>query len=810
MGVEESATLSKEAIILDLSGQNLETLVLDEQAEGEASQMTRQLNQIRSIPGGLCAITDLNLAKNRFGRRMEELANQLKGYPNLSRLNLSNNSIETFPESFFTSTKFTELSVSENKLKELNLQDSTIESLDSSQNHLIEMPLLSNYTKSLNVSANSIQSLIGDFDNLINLNISMNGLSTIGDDAKFMNLKTLDISRNNLSNLPDISKITPNLETLDCSHNKLVELANLPKSLKDLNARYNNLESLPDLNSICPILTTLNLSFNKISSIPLLPATLVNFLGFENEIVKFEPVEAPDLQRVLIGHNHLIEIPQITSNSLKEYNISFNKLISIDQNCIPDSIEALDVSNNYITEIPEELFKFNMLKILYIHNNQIQRIPKSIESSNIKKINISMNLLRELPDNLPHSLQLLNVSFCKLTSLPQSLETLEHLNEIVISHNEIDNIPLIPNLKVFRATHNKFASLPNFSYSIETIDIAFNKLTAIENNPFPHLEEADFSHNNITSIPNPFQYPNIKYLFLSDNPIDGEYCFSMYDVLHTLTLEKTNIVLKSPIPNCHKIRTENRDICKNSCFSYVRLDPVIGYAEMRGRRKTMEDAIIAIRTEVLSIYGILDGHGGDFTSAFTAFQISNNLTRIMELPFTRETVFHMIKSIFACVKSVNVKDGSTMNVAFRKGNDLIIANIGDSRSIIIRNDGSIKFQTKDHTNSTRSEFNRIRKQGGNIINNRVGGRIGLARSLGDLTVKGVSPSPDITKLTIDENDKWLVVGCDGLFDYISPDMIQEVAQTAVDPYVFAYDLRDRAYSQNEKDNISVLVVRLDK
>ena len=66
----------------------------------------------------------------------------------------------------------------------------------------------------------------------------------------------------------------------------------------------------------------------------------------------------------------------------------------------------------------------------------------------------------------------------------------------------------------------------------------------------------------------------------------------------------------------------------------------------------------------------------------------------------------------------------------------------------------------------------------------------------------------MSEFDIDENDKFLVVGCDGVFDVLSNDDVAAVAFNAPSPVDAAFAVRNAAFGSGSTDNISVIVVDL--
>jgi len=131
--------------------------------------------------------------------------------------------------------------------------------------------------------------------------------------------------------------------------------------------------------------------------------------------------------------------------------------------------------------------------------------------------------------------------------------------------------------------------------------------------------------------------------------------------------------------------------------------------------------------------------------------------------------------------------GCTANVILIMDNQIYCANAGDSRTILIQDSGNIIPLSKDHKPDDLTEKSRIQKAGGFIIEGRVNGNLNLSRAIGDLEYKKnasihpkdqlISAMPDVKIRKMEGNDKWLVMGCDGIWEIPSNDDIRRIVES---------------------------------
>ena len=107
------------------------------------------------------------------------------------------------------------------------------------------------------------------------------------------------------------------------------------------------------------------------------------------------------------------------------------------------------------------------------------------------------------------------------------------------------------------------------------------------------------------------------------------------------------------------------------------------------------------------------------------------------------------------------------------------ANAGDSRTILVRSGGgnTIIPLSFDHKPDNEPEKARIQAAGGFVEENRVNGSLNLSRSMGDFEYKGntakdyknqmVTVDPEITTTPRQQNDQFLMLACDGIWDCVT-------------------------------------------
>ncbi|KAM3711277.1 hypothetical protein ACB098_01G098200 [Castanea mollissima] len=255
-----------------------------------------------------------------------------------------------------------------------------------------------------------------------------------------------------------------------------------------------------------------------------------------------------------------------------------------------------------------------------------------------------------------------------------------------------------------------------------------------------------------------------------------------------------------------------------------------GLSSMQGWRATMEDAHAAFPDldPSTSFFGVYDGHGGKVVAKFCAKYLHQQMLRneaysagdigssVQKAFFRMDEMMRgqrgwrelavlgdkinkftgMIEGLIWSPRGSDSNDhvddwafeegphsdfagptsGSTACVAIIRNYQLIVANAGDSRCVISRK-GQAYNLSRDHKPDLEVEKERILKAGGFIHAGRVNGSLNLARAIGDMEFKQnkylpaekqiVTANPDINTVELCDDDDFIVLACDGIWDCMS-------------------------------------------
>ncbi|KAI9301031.1 hypothetical protein BJ944DRAFT_252640 [Cunninghamella echinulata] len=156
-----------------------------------------------------------------------------------------------------------------------------------------------------------------------------------------------------------------------------------------------------------------------------------------------------------------------------------------------------------------------------------------------------------------------------------------------------------------------------------------------------------------------------------------------------------------------------------------------------------------------------------------------------------------------------VSSGASAAVCYFSGKKLYVANVGDVLVILSKNNGQAYEITQKHIPLNPGESARIRAAGGFVSNSGLlNDELTLSRSFGYFhLVPVINANPYISVMDITENDEFLIMASQGLWECMSYQTAVDIARTEKDDSMLAAQkLRDFAISYGADDNIMVMVI----
>ena len=215
-----------------------------------------------------------------------------------------------------------------------------------------------------------------------------------------------------------------------------------------------------------------------------------------------------------------------------------------------------------------------------------------------------------------------------------------------------------------------------------------------------------------------------------------------------------------------------------------------GVSAMQGWRLEMEDAHTCdtkLPMEGWSFFAVFDGHAGPKVSKHCSEDLLPHILKDLK-DDEDEEIARKIKVGFLKMDDklkVEYQDkrpsgGTTAITCLVTPDKFIWANCGDSRGLVCRA-GKLEYATIDHKPMNEMERLRIERAGGTVMMQRVNGSLAVSRALGDFDYKRstdlpqseqlVSPEPDVHIMKRSEQDQFLLLACDGVYDVMTNDEI---------------------------------------
>ncbi|XP_025928046.1 protein phosphatase 1B isoform X4 [Apteryx rowi] len=269
-----------------------------------------------------------------------------------------------------------------------------------------------------------------------------------------------------------------------------------------------------------------------------------------------------------------------------------------------------------------------------------------------------------------------------------------------------------------------------------------------------------------------------------------------------------------------------------------------GLSSMQGWRVEMEDAHTAVvgiphGLEDWSFFAVYDGHAGSRVANYCSTHLLEHITNNEDFRATEKPGSALEPSVenvksgirtgflkideymrnFSDLRNGMDRSGSTAVGVMISPEHMYFINCGDSRAVLYRN-GQVCFSTQDHKPCNPREKERIQNAGGSVMIQRVNGSLAVSRALGDYDYKCVdgkgpteqlvSPEPEVCEILRAEEDEFIILACDGIWDVMSNEELCEFVKSRLE---VSDDLEkvcnwvvDTCLHKGSRDNMSVVLV----
>ena len=298
---------------------------------------------------------------------------------------------------------------------------------------------------------------------------------------------SLDLSFNHFTEIPQAVFSLVKLEELSFAHNDIEEVSHQIGqlvSLRQLNLAGNTLDTMPLDIAKCRRIQKLDLSgkFYPRGQMKQFPEGVCFLFELTELNLSWQQIaRIPDdfgnlkrLQILNLKGNHLLHVSPEISKCVKLHSINLAGALRLCSQ-IPsalfslEDLQSLNLSDNFFTEIPEEVCGLCRLTTLVMQRNALLRLPDSLfQLRHLSHLELSENYLEELPaavgslkrltylglernrlKELPwqlcrvSSLVSLLLGSNQLTSIPENIYRLSKLQELMLERNKLTELPLL-------------------------------------------------------------------------------------------------------------------------------------------------------------------------------------------------------------------------------------------------------------------------------------------------------------------------------------------------------------------------------
>lgn len=261
-----------------------------------------------------------------------------------------------------------------------------------------------------------------------------------------------------------------------------------------------------------------------------------------------------------------------------------------------------------------------------------------------------------------------------------------------------------------------------------------------------------------------------------------------------------------------------------------------GSAEAQGSRPTMEDRSTCLSNHHGKAYlAVYDGHNGSNTSNTLQDRLHDVIICTETLPMTTKLIHDGFLSMDEEILQVDRKrmdiersettaglvppsfSGATAVIAIVDQSDTVyIANVGDSRAVLCSGALAVDL-TIDHKADESKERQRIEQAGGFVHNGRLNGVLAISRAFGDImhkTGQQFIATPDVTCHKVSEQDEFIILASDGLFDGITSqqavNFVRQKMKKHGDVQLAAQELVMKGLDLFGHDNITAVILCLNQ
>lgn len=824
-------------------------------------------NYIEVFPDFLCdlkGLVDLDISFNTV--RVLPKIGQLTS---LERLWATNNMLHgSFPESFRELRNLKEIDLRFNGITSIDIFAAlpNLEQLMAGHNVISKFEGSFEKIRLLHLDHNPLTRF--DFkesvSTLTSLNLASAKISQLDDSIfeRMKNVTKLNLDKNHFSTLSNQINRLQRLEYLSIARNPLssfpATIGHLHE-LRFLDIRECNLKKLPAELWFCHRLDTLNVSSNVLETFPKPAASLPpsqpdmqpNSAHGSSESTPV-PATTPDEYE---------ELGKLEDFQGRRPSQASGGLLSVGSSPASSTRQGSIVSiygpGGRKASVVSRTQGNGTAPLIHRKDSNLQQRSANTFAGSLRHLYLADNRLTDdvfdeiamLPE-----LRILNLSYNELYDIPQrSLRRWPNLNELYLSGNELTSLPSddleeVSALKVLHINGNKFQVLPaelGKVRKLAVLDVGSNSLKYnVSNWPYDwnwnwnkNLKYLNFSGNKRLEIK-----PSRSFTANGGREATDLTNFTTLHHLRVLGLMDVTLTIPS-VPD----QTEDRRVRTSGSLAG---SMAYGMADSLGRHEhlsTIDMVVPKFRGhETETLLGMFDGQALSSGGSRLAKYLQENfqyhfVEELSRLKTGESPVDGLRKAFLALNKDLatsasqtldekehrlpqklhrgsaaghtlsadDLNSGGVATVMFLDNMELYIANVGDAQAMLMQSDGGHKILTRKHEPADRRERERIREAGGYVSRHgKLNDVLEVSRAFGYIQMMpAVMAAPNVTHFTLKESDEMILIASRELWDYMSLDMVVDVARSERgDLMRAAQKLRDLAMAFGATGKIMVQII----
>ncbi|MFT2097899.1 leucine-rich repeat domain-containing protein [Marinomonas sp. 2405UD66-6] len=158
---------------------------------------------------------------------------------------------------------------------------------------------------------------------------------------------------------------------------------------------------------------------------------------------------------------------------------------------LADSLEVLDLSNNCLSQLPDDLYRLKKLRIIFCSNNRFTELPSVLgECKSLEMIGFKTNQISHVPSaSLPDQTRWLILTDNQIEALPDDFGRLTRLQKLALAGNRLTSLPTslvnCQKLELIRLSANQLKAFPDQLLSLPRL-----AWLAFSGNPFCSQRDA--------------------------------------------------------------------------------------------------------------------------------------------------------------------------------------------------------------------------------------------------------------------------------------------------------------------------------